>query len=58
MKKTIMFDNAGLFLKRISSCGKYFRVSTFRCSLAFMPDKIKRHFINHNCKNRAGNYQF
>lgn len=58
MKKTIMFDNAGLFLKRISACNKYFRVSTFKYSFAFMPDKIKRHFIKHNCKNCAGNYQF
>lgn len=53
-----MFDNAGLFLKRISACNKYFRVSMFKRSLVFMPDEIKRYFIKHNCKNRAGNYQF
>lgn len=58
MKKTIMFDNARLFLERISACNKYFRVSTFKCSFAFMPDEIKRYFIKHNCKNRTGNYQF
>lgn len=58
MKKTIMIDNVGLFPERISACKKYFRVIAFKSSLVFMPDRIKRHFIKDNCKNRAGNYQF
>ncbi len=58
MKMTIMIDNVGLFLKRISTRKKYFSVIAFKCSLAFMPDETKRYFIKHNCKNRAGNYQF
>ena len=45
-----MIDNAGLFLKRISTRKKYFSVIASKCSLAFMPDETKRYFIKHNCK--------
>ncbi len=53
-----MFDNAWLFPKRISTRKKYFSVIAFKRSLAFVPNETIRHFIKHNCKNRAGNYQF